>query len=176
MNISTSMNADFFRFDYAGMSGAKSSSKNNVFTKIESFSFNVSRIDFSFQNSAQNISKDFLPAGKLSDFIDYNAIGYEGKPIESLTQSEAKSLVAENGFFGVAKTAERLSNFVIAGGGDDLEKLQEGRKGIIQGFKEAEKIWGGRLFDISYETLDKALEAIDARISALGGNILDDLA
>jgi hypothetical protein len=34
-------------------------------------------------------------------------------------------------------------------------------------------MWGGKLPDISHETLDKSLAKIDERITALGGNILD---
>ncbi|MFA6756673.1 MAG: hydrogenase-4 component G, partial [Sulfurospirillaceae bacterium] len=87
-----------------------------------------------------------------------------------------QSLVSEDGFFGVKQTASRLSGFVLAGAGDDLEKLKEGRRGIIEGFEEAERIWGNRLFDISYETLEKALEQIDAKINELGGSVLNELA
>jgi hypothetical protein len=81
--------------------------------------------------------------------------------------------VSEEGFFGVAQTSDRLAGFVLSGGGDNLERLKAGREGIIRGFNEAEKIWGQKLPDISYETLDKALAKIDEKITSLGANILD---
>jgi len=175
MNITTAMNTQYFQFDYASMRGKSDSANSKENASIESFSFKVAQIDFTFQSTAQGIGQDIKPPQSLSDFIDYDAIGYRGKPIEELSQGEAKALVSEDGFFGVTQTAERIAGFVLAGAGDDLEKLQEGRRGIIQGFEEAESIWGGKLFDISYDTINKALESIDERIKELGGNVLDTL-
>ncbi len=114
--------------------------------------------------------------GKIKDIlksIDFEAIGYTGKPIIEMNPDEAKALVSEEGFFGVTQTSNRLADFVLSGGGDDLDRLKAGREGIIQGFNDAEKIWGEKLPDISYETLNKALAKIDEKITALGGNILD---
>ena len=112
---------------------------------------------------------------KQADTFSLADIGYAGKPIGELSQDEAKALVAEDGFFGIAKTSERISNFVINGAGEDLEKLQVGRKGMLQGFKEAEELWGGKLPEISYTTMQIALEKVDARINELGGSVLDTL-
>lgn len=105
--------------------------------------------------------------------LNLEEIGYTGKPIAELSQQEAKELVSEDGFFGIAKTAERIADFVINGAGDDLQKLQAGKEGMLQGFKEAEQMWGDKLPDISYETMQKALEKVDARITELGGSVLD---
>jgi len=122
---------------------------------------------------AQTASFDINKVKDILKSIDFDAIGYTGKPIVDMNPDEAKALVSEDGFFGVTQTSNRLADFVLSGGGDDLEKLKAGREGIIRGFNEAEKIWGGKLPDISYETLDKALAKIDEKITALGGNILD---
>jgi len=100
---------------------------------------------------------------------------YKGKFLADLSPEEAQSLIAEDGYFGVTKTAERLAGFVLTGAGDSLERLQAGREGLQKGFKEAEQVWGGKLPEISYQTLDKALEMIDARIQALGGGALVDV-
>lgn len=122
---------------------------------------------------AQNATLDLTKIRDILKNVDFNAIGYSGKPITDLTPDEAKALVSEEGYFGVPQTSARLSDFVLNAGGDDLEKLRAGREGIIRGFTEAEKLWGGKLPDISYETLDKALAKIDEKITALGGNVLD---
>ena len=100
-------------------------------------------------------------------------IGYKGKPIGQLSQNEAKALVADDGFFGISQTSARIADFVIQGAGDDLSKLQAGRSGMLQGFSEAEKLWGGKLPEISYTTMQKALEKVDARVKELGGSVLD---
>ena len=71
------------------------------------------------------------------------------------------------------QTSSRIADFVLAGAGDDVEKLQAGREGIIRGYEQAQKAWGGELPDISEETLQKALEKIDKKLSELGVNVLE---
>ncbi len=122
---------------------------------------------------AQSAPFDFEKVRDILSTIDFEAIGYTGKPIADMSPEEAQELVSEEGFFGVSQTSDRLADFVISGGGDDIERLKAGREGIIQGFNEAEKIWGGKLPDISYETLEKALEKIDQRIEEMGANVID---
>lgn len=113
---------------------------------------------------------------KQADTFSLADIGYTGKAIGELSQDEAKALVADDGFFGIAKTSERIADFVLSGAGDDVEKLKAGRSGMVQGFNEAESLWGGKLPEISYTTMQKALEKVDAKLSELGVNVLDSLA
>jgi len=107
--------------------------------------------------------------------FDLEQLQYEGRPLTELTPEEASALVAEDGYFGVTQTAQRLAGFVIDGGGDDRQRVQAGREGIVRGFSEAEKIWGGKLPEISYQTLAKALEKIDARLQELDGGAVVDV-
>jgi hypothetical protein len=125
---------------------------------------------------AQSAPFDINKVKDILKSIDFKAIGYTGKPIADMNPDEAKALVSEDGFFGVTQTSSRLADFVLSGGGDNVDKLKAGREGIIRGFNEAEKLWGGKLPDISYETLDKALAKIDEKITVLGGNILNTTA
>ncbi len=101
------------------------------------------------------------------------ALVYEGRPISELSAGQAADLIKEDGFFGVAKTAARITDFVLTGAGNDLDRLKAGRDGILKGFQEAEKLWGGKLPPLSYETLEKSLEAVDERIKDLGGSVVD---
>lgn len=142
------------------------------------FQMNVTNLASGNLSSQSSLSALEDPA-KLQDIlsgIDYKLIGYEGKPLNELTQEEAKGLIAEDGFFGVAKTSERLADFVLQGAGGDLERLQKGREGILRGYEQAEKLWGGKLPEISQETLQKTLERIDQAIAQQGGNILSEQA
>jgi hypothetical protein len=125
---------------------------------------------------AQSAPFDLAKVKDILSSIDFQSIGYTGKPIADMNPDEAKALVSEDGYFGISQTSTRLSDFVLSGGGNDLEKLKAGREGIVKGFNEAEKMWGGKLPDISYETLNKALAKIDEHITVLGGNILDTTA
>jgi len=143
---------------------SRKASKQKQFTQI------ISQI----QSTVVQKSKDDtveLNAQSFKDFL--KDIGYTGKPIASLSKQEATELVSEDGFFGVAQTSERIAQFVIAGAGSDESLLREGRKGILQGFKEAEELWGGKLPDISYETIDKAVAMIDKALTDNGYSVLD---
>ena len=44
---------------------------------------------------------------------------------------------------------------------------------MLKGFKDAEQIWGEKLPDIAYQTIQKATETIDKKIEELGGKALD---
>lgn len=121
----------------------------------------------------QMISKTTVETTKQADLLTLADIGYEGKPIADLSQDEAKALVADDGFFGITQTSQRIADFVLNGAGDDVEMLQAGREGILRGFDEAEEMWGGKLPDISYETINKAVEQIDAKLADLGASVLD---
>jgi len=108
------------------------------------------------------------------DFKSFlNDIGYEGKSIAELSQDEASELVSEDGFFGVTQTSERIANFVINGSGGDESMMRAGREGMLQGFKEAEAMWGGELPEISQKTMQKALEMVDKAMYDLGYSVLD---
>ena len=112
---------------------------------------------------------DFLSGKETQSGMSLKNIGYEGKPITELTQDEAKDLVDENGFFGVTQTSDRVANFVFSFAGDDLELLQKGREGIVQGFEEAKKMFGGELPEISYKTQERTLALLDEKINSLKG-------
>ncbi len=112
---------------------------------------------------------DFLSGKETLSGMSLKNIGYEGKPITELSQDEAKDLVSEDGFFGVKQTSDRVSNFVFSFAGDDLELLQKGREGIVQGFEDAKKMFGGELPEISYKTQERTLSLIDEKINSLKG-------
>jgi len=119
---------------------------------------------------AQKSILDFL-SGK-SENKDFNLAntGYEGKPIIELSQEEATDLVSEEGFFGITQTSQRVADFVLNFSGNDLEKLEKGREGVVRGFEEAKKMWGDDLPEISYKTQNRTLELIDAKIAELKNN------
>ena len=132
----------------------------------------------------QNASSNLLAQGglsfnvpeNLSDILaglDLAGIGYNGKALGELSSDEASELVSENGFLGIANTAERIAGFVLNGAGDDVEKLKAGREGVAKGFEDAKKIWGGELPEISQKTIEKTLETLDKKIAELGGNVLN---
>ncbi|AXH12533.1 hypothetical protein [Halarcobacter bivalviorum] len=141
-----------------------------VFLNIKSVE--LSQANTNAQNSLMNIINntelyDFLSGKEIDGGFSLASIGYEGKPITKLSPEEAKELVSADGFFGIDKTSQRVSSFVIDLAGDNIEALREARKGIVQGFEEAEKMWGGNLPEISYQTQEKTLDIVDQKIAEL---------
>ena len=108
---------------------------------------------------------------EFQSFLD--SIGYEGKSIAELSQDEAAELISEDGIFGIKQTSERIANFVINNAGGDASLLRAGREGMLQGFTEAQKLWGEALPEISQETMKKSIELVDKAMSDLGFSILD---
>lgn len=100
-------------------------------------------------------------------------IGYEGKPIAELSQDEAAQLVAEDGFFGVEQTSNRISDFVINSSGGDEKLMRAGREGMFLGFQQAQEMWGGELPEISQKTMQEAIEKVDKAMIELGFSIID---
>lgn len=158
------------------MSSAYKDIAASVKQKIED-NKNISGKDITNQYLAeyqlQMMSESKVETTKQADMFSLSDIGYEGKPIADLSQDEAKALVADDGFFGITQTSERIANFVLMGAGDDVEMLKAGREGILRGFEEAESMWGGKLPDISYETINKSVEMIDKKLSELGASVMD---
>jgi hypothetical protein len=118
-------------------------------------------------SSKQQDVLDYLSGKETQSGMSLKDIGYDGKPITELTQDEASSLISENGFFGVTQTSDRVSNFVFSFAGDDVDLLQKGRDGIVQGFEDAKKLFGGELPEISYKTQERTLSLIDEKINSL---------
>ncbi len=126
----------------------------------------------SIQSGLMNKSDDF--AKSYDDFQSFlSGIGYEGKPIAELSQDEAAELVSEDGLFGIKQTSERIANFVIDGSAGDEDRMRAGREGMLQGFKEAEQMWGGELPEISQKTMQAALEMVDKAMHDLGFSIIN---
>ncbi|MDY0212521.1 MAG: hypothetical protein RBR06_05910 [Desulfuromonadaceae bacterium] len=88
------------------------------------------------------------------------SIGDTSIDIKSLTPGQAQELVAEDGYFGVEQTSERIFQGAIGIAGGDPARLDAILKGVEKGFAEAEKAFGGALPEISYKTRDAVLEKL----------------
>jgi phosphoenolpyruvate-protein kinase (PTS system EI component) len=94
---------------------------------------------------------------KLDDLLN----GKEVLLIDEETKAAAAMAISENGEFGVKAVSERIVDFAKALSGDDKAKFDELKDAIIQGFKEAEKAFGGKLPDISQNTYDEVMKQLD---------------
>jgi hypothetical protein len=88
--------------------------------------------------------------------------GEQTVDLERMTPEEAQALVAEDGYFGVEKTSQRIVDFAIDAFARDPAKLEQMKAAIDQGFREAQKAFGGALPEISQQTYDAIMEKLDA--------------
>lgn len=171
-NKSSTFNTKDKSIDELKQMGAKGIS-TAYFMEFSQQSLSLSSNNTQAQSSLMDILSGASEKGK--EFISSMALlsGYSGKDISTMDQNELKDLVSEDGFFGIKQTSERIANFVISGAGDDVNKLQKGFEGMKRGFEEASKLWGGKLPDISNQTIDKAIQKVASRIEELGANALN---
>ena len=87
--------------------------------------------------------------------------GREIIDLTTLTPEEAQALVADDGYFGVDQTSDRIVDFAINAFGKDPGKLQQMKDSIDKGFKEAQEAFGGALPDISQKTYNAIMEKLD---------------
>jgi hypothetical protein len=85
--------------------------------------------------------------------------------VDAETQAKAQEDIAEDGYWGVNQTSDRIVQFATALAGDDTSALEKMRDAFIKGYKQAEDTWGGELPDISKQTYDAVLEKIDKLIN-----------
>lgn len=76
--------------------------------------------------------------------------------VDPETIAQAKADVAEDGYYGVNQTSQRLFDFASALAGDDVEKMKKMEAAMEKGFQLAEKAWGSQLPQISKDTISAA--------------------
>ena len=81
--------------------------------------------------------------------------------VDAATKAQAQADIAEDGYWGVKQTSDRILDFAKALAGDDPEKLENMRAAFEKGYKQAEKTWGGELPDISKQTFDAVMKGFD---------------
>lgn len=81
--------------------------------------------------------------------------------VDAATKAQAQSDIAEDGYWGVKQTSQRLFDFASALAGDDVEKMKEMQAAMEKGFKMATKTWGGSLPGICQDTMAAAHKLFD---------------
>ena len=88
--------------------------------------------------------------------------------VDAATQAQAQKDIAEDGYWGVEQTSDRIIDFATALTGGDPSKIEEMREAFKKGYKQAEKTWGGKLPDISQRTYDAVMEKFDKMAEEAG--------
>ncbi|MCM1494777.1 MAG: hypothetical protein NC089_03160 [Bacteroides sp.] len=91
----------------------------------------------------------------------WNAIRTGNFTVDAATAAQAQADIAEDGYWGVNQTSDRLVEFAKAAAGGDSSKIEKMRSAIQKGFEAAKKLWGGELPGISQDTYDATMKKLD---------------
>lgn len=75
--------------------------------------------------------------------------------------AKAQADIAEDGYWGVNKTSDRLVSMAIALAGGDTDKADELKNAITKGFKKATAAWGEKLPQLCQDTYDAAMKKMN---------------
>ncbi len=84
---------------------------------------------------------------------------FENLEVDPATREQAQKDIAEDGYWGVKQTSERIFDFAKALSGGDPDKMEDMRKAFEKGFKQATAAWGDELPSISQDTY-KAVQSL----------------
>lgn len=74
--------------------------------------------------------------------------------VDADTKAQAQADIAEDGYYGVKQTSERMFDFACALAGDDEKAMKKMQNAIQEGYDQATKAWGKELPSICKDTLD----------------------
>ena len=88
--------------------------------------------------------------------------------VDAATKEQAQKDIAEDGYWGVEQTSDRIIDFAKALTGGDPSKIEDMREAFKKGYEQAEKTWGGELPEISKKTYDAVMEKFDKMAEEAG--------
>jgi hypothetical protein len=81
--------------------------------------------------------------------------------VDAATKAQAQADIADDGYWGVEQTSDRIIDFAKALAGDDPAQADKLLDAFKKGFGEATKTWGKDLPDISQKTYDAVIKKFD---------------
>lgn len=81
--------------------------------------------------------------------------------VDPETVTQAQKDIAEDGYWGVEQTSDRLVSMAQALSGGDASKADEMISAIKKGFEQATKAWGDDLPEICQKTIDAATKKLE---------------
>ena len=97
--------------------------------------------------------------GEATDIWSFLKSGeYE---VDAETKAQAQADIAEDGYWGVEKTSDRIVQFAMALTGGDPDKVDSMIDAFKKGYAQAEETWGGKLPEISQKTYDAVLDKFE---------------
>lgn len=113
-----------------------------------------------FEIVKKTISGQGNAIAKADDMWKFLASG--NFTVDAETKANAQKAIAEDGYWGVNQTSDRILDFAIALSGGDTSKAETLLDAFKKGFSEATAAWGKELPEISQKTYDAVLEKFEA--------------
>lgn len=88
----------------------------------------------------------------------------QGLTLESIMKNYGLDYIESDGsedFWGAEKTANRILDFAKNLVGNDPEAFEKVKNAFEKGFGECEGIWGGKLPEVCYDTVDRVRQGFD---------------
>jgi hypothetical protein len=124
----------------------------------------IAEADKRAQSLRDLVEKMLLKQGQtVTKATDIYALLREGKlEVDPETSAQAQKDIAEDGYWGVDQTSERMVSFAKALAGSDPSKANLMIDAVKKGYEEAAKAWGGELPEISKKTLEATISKLEA--------------
>ena len=107
------------------------------------------------------MSKQGAAYGQATDTDIWKFLAGGDYTVDPETKAQAQRDIAEDGYYGVKQTSQRIFDFASALAGDDVEKMKEMEAAFQRGFKLATGDWGRELPDISRDTYKAVSKLFD---------------
>lgn len=107
----------------------------------------------------QMMTKQGQTYGKANDIWSFLSGG--NFTVDPATKAQAQADIAEDGYWGVNQTSQRILDFANALTGGDPSQIEKMRSAFEKGYKLAAEKWGGNLPDISQKTYDAVMSGFD---------------
>lgn len=107
----------------------------------------------------QMMGKQATTYGNANDIWSFLRSG--NYTVDPAIKAQAQADIAEDGYWGVGQTSDRIIQFATALTGGDPDKIEAMRDAFKKGYAQAEKTWGGSLPEISQKTYDAVMEKFD---------------
>lgn len=120
---------------------------------------NQARIDQMQSLVTKMFQKQGIAIGTADDMWRILASG--NFTADAATIEQAKSDIAEDGYWGVNQTSDRIFSFALALSGGDEDKMKEMVKAVEKGFSLATKTWGTELPSITSDTHSAIMDKFD---------------
>ena len=105
------------------------------------------------------LQKQGVTIGKADDMWKVLAGG--NFTVDAATKAQARADIAEDGYWGVSQTSQRIFDFAMALSGGDKDTMEKMRSAFEKGFKQATDTWGKDLPSISRDTYSAVEKLFD---------------